>query len=69
MTNNDDAFALDAIRAALAELENKGIIERTGELRWSEVTSEWEPVYTHTELGRVLSAAGIDPSEYKERAS
>ena len=69
MTNNDEAFALDAIRTALTELENEGIIERTGELRWDEDTREWEPVYTHTELGRALSAAGIDPSEYNERVS
>jgi hypothetical protein len=40
MTNNDEAFALDAIRAALAELEHAGIIERTGEMRWAERSAE-----------------------------
>jgi hypothetical protein len=69
MTNNDEAFDLDAIRAAFTELENEGIIERTGEMRWAERCREWQPVYDLSELGRALSAAGIDPSEYKERAS
>jgi hypothetical protein len=27
---------IDAIQAALDELENEGIIERTGEMRWAE---------------------------------
>jgi hypothetical protein len=60
---------MDAIQAALDELENEGIIERTGEMRWAERTREWQPVYAHTELGRALSAAGISLDDYRDRAS
>ena len=60
---------IDVIKAALAELEYEGIIERTGEMRWDEHHHEWQPVYAHTEFGRALSAAGISVNEYKNRAS
>jgi hypothetical protein len=69
MTNDDEAFDLDEIRAALAELENEGIIERTGEMRWAERSREWQPVYDLSELGRALSKAGISPSDYRKMAS
>jgi len=35
---------LAEIKAALAELECAGIIERTGEMEWSERHHEWQPV-------------------------
>ena len=60
---------IDVIKAALAELEYAGIIERTGEMRWCEHSHEWQPVYAHSELGRALSAAGISIEEYQMRAS
>ena len=55
---------LDEVIAALEKLENAGIIERTGELRWGERSGEWQPVYVLTELGHALSKAGIDPNDY-----
>ena len=55
------------IKAALAELEYAGIIERTGEMRWSERHHEWQPVYTNSELGRALRVAGIRIDEYQTR--
>ena len=58
---------IDEIRAAMAELEYAGIIERTGEMRWSENHHEWQPVYAHTDLRRALSAAGISIDEYLTR--
>ena len=58
---------IDEIKAALAELENAGLIERTGEMRWDEHRHEWEPVYTHTELRRALYAAVINIEEYLTR--
>ena len=36
---------IDEIKAAIAELEHAGIIQRTGEMRWSEQRHEWQPVY------------------------
>ena len=60
---------IDEIKAAMAELEYAGIIERTGEMRWDEHRYEWQPVYAHSELGRALSAAGISIEEYQMRAS
>jgi hypothetical protein len=60
---------IDEIKAAMAELECAGIIERTGELWWGEHYHEWEPVYALSELGRALSAAGISIDEYQNRAS
>ena len=59
----------DQIRTALDELENEGIIERTGEMRWAERSREWQPVYATTELGRALSDAGISLDDYQDRAS
>ena len=56
------------IKAAVAELEYAGIIERTGEMRWGERYHEWQPVYALSELGRALSAAGISIREYQNRA-
>jgi hypothetical protein len=58
---------VDEIKAAMAELEHAGIIERTGEMRWGERYHEWQPVYALSELGRALSAAGISIDEYKTR--
>ena len=58
---------IDEIKAAIAELEYAGIIERTGEMRWSEQRHEWQPVYDLSELGRALSAAGIGIDEYQTR--
>jgi|HubBroStandDraft_6_1064221.scaffolds.fasta_scaffold1587524_2 DNA-binding HxlR family transcriptional regulator len=57
------------IQAALDELENEGIIERNGEMRWAERSREWQPVYALTELGRALSVAGISLDDYQDRAS
>jgi DNA-binding HxlR family transcriptional regulator len=57
------------IQAALDELENEGIIERNGEMRWAEHSREWQPVYALTELGRALSVAGISLDDYQDRAS
>ena len=54
----------DEVTAILEEFENAGIVERTGEMRWGELTREWQPVYVLTELGRALSKAGIDPEHY-----
>jgi hypothetical protein len=56
---------IDLIKAALANLEYAGLIERTGEMEWSEEHHEWQPVYAPTELGRALSAAGISLDDYK----
>jgi hypothetical protein len=58
---------IDEIKAAMAELEYAGIIERTGEMQWDEHHHEWQPVYAHTELRRALSAAGISVEEYLAR--
>jgi hypothetical protein len=58
---------IDEIRAAMAELEYAGIIERTGEMRWDAHRHEWQPVYAQSELGRALSAAGISIDEYQTR--
>ena len=55
---------IDEIKAAFAELEHAGLIERTGEMRWDEHHHEWQPVYGHTDLRRALSAAGISIDEY-----
>ena len=58
---------IDELKTAMAELEHAGIIERTGEMRWSERHHEWQPVYDLSELGRALSAAGISVDEYQTR--
>ncbi len=58
---------IDEIKAAMAELEHAGIIERTGEMRWGERCHEWQPVYALSELGRALSAARISIDEYQTR--
>jgi hypothetical protein len=60
---------IDEIKAAMAELEYAGMIERTGEMRWIEPCHEWQPVYVASELGRALRAAGIGIDEYQKRAS
>lgn len=52
------------INAALSNLEYAGLIERTGEMRWSDRCYEFQPVYTLTELGRALGAAGVGFAEY-----
>jgi len=57
----------DEIKAAIAELEYAGIIERTGEMRWAEPCREWQPVYALSELRRALPAAGIGIDEYQTR--
>jgi hypothetical protein len=64
-----DIDMTNEIKAAMAELERSGIIERTGEMRWAERSREWQPVYAPTELGRALSAAGISFDDYQDRAS
>ena len=64
-----DIDMINEIKAAMAELEYSGIIERTGEMRWAERSREWQPVYALTELGRALSAAGISLDDYQDRAS
>jgi hypothetical protein len=58
---------IEQIKAAMAELEYAGIIERTGEMQWSEHRHEWRPVYALSELGRALSTAGISVDEYQTR--
>jgi hypothetical protein len=58
---------IEEIKAAIAELEHAGIIERTGEMRWSERHHEWQSVYDLSELGRALSAAGISVDKYQTR--
>jgi hypothetical protein len=60
---------IDEIKAAMAQLEYEGILERTGEMRWAEVSREWQPVYDLSELGRALCATGISIEEYRKRAS
>ncbi len=64
-----DLDMISAIKAALSELENEGMIERTGEMQWDERCREWHPVYAATELRRALSAAGISLDDYQDRAS
>jgi hypothetical protein len=54
----------DEVTAILEKLENAGLIERTGEMRWGERSCEWQPVYVASELGRALSKAGIAPADY-----
>jgi DNA-binding HxlR family transcriptional regulator len=54
----------DEVIATLEKLENTGLIERTGEMRWGELSCEWQPAYELTELGRALSQAGIAPDDY-----
>jgi hypothetical protein len=58
---------IDEIKAAMAEPEYAGIIERTGEMQWDEHHHEWLPVYTHSELGRALRAGGISIEVYQTR--
>jgi hypothetical protein len=41
---------IDEIKAAMTELEHAGIIEQTGEMRWSERSRTLEPVYALSEL-------------------
>jgi hypothetical protein len=56
---------IDDVEAILQKFENAGLIERTAEMRWGELSCKWQPVYVLTELGRVLSRAGmISPDEY-----
>ncbi len=54
----------DEVIAAVEKLENAGLLERTGEMRWGKQSCEWQPVYVLTELGRALSKAGISPDDY-----
>ena len=61
--------ALEEVQAAMEELENRGLVERTGEMRWDKRSRTWQPVYVATELERALSAAGITLEEYYRRAS
>ena len=60
---------IDEIKAAMAELECSGIIERTGEMRWPERSREWPPVYALTERGRALSDARISLDDHQDSAS
>jgi hypothetical protein len=55
-------------RRGKAEIVTKKA-RRKSEMRWSERSHEWQPVYVLTELGRALSAAGIGLDEYQNRAS
>ena len=64
-----DIEMINEIKAAMAELECSGIMERTGEMRWAERSREWQPVYALTELGRALSDAGISLDDYQDRTS
>ena len=64
-----DIEMINEIKAAMAELECSGIIERTGEMRWAERSREWQAVYALTELGRALSDAGISLDDYHDRTS
>ena len=64
-----DIDMINEIKAAMAELEYEGIIERTGEMRWAECSREWQPVYALSALGRALSAAGISVGDYQDRVS
>ena len=45
-----DIDTINEIKAAMAELECSGFIERTDEMRWAERSREWQPVYDATEL-------------------
>ena len=54
----------DELTSIFEELENAGLVERTGEMRWGELSCEWQPAYKLTELGRALSQAGIAPDDY-----
>jgi hypothetical protein len=65
---NEYQAALE-VQAVLDELENKGLLERTGEMRWCERLRTWEPVYAQTELGCAWYAAGITLEENQKRAS
>jgi len=68
--SHDDSSLHSEIKAFfLAELAYAGIIERTGEIQWSEYSRQWEPLYAPTGLGRALFAAGISPHQYLSRAS
>jgi hypothetical protein len=60
---------INEIKAAMAELEYSGFIERTGEMRWAERSHEWQPVYALTEVGRALSAADISLDDYQDSGS
>jgi uncharacterized protein YjiS (DUF1127 family) len=64
-----DIDTINEIKAAMAELECSGFIERTDEMRWAERSREWQQVYALTELGRALSDAGISRDDYQDRAS
>jgi hypothetical protein len=57
------------VKAALAKLENAGIIERTGEMKWSDRCCELQPVYAETDLGRALHASGIGFDDYLSKPS
>jgi hypothetical protein len=67
MTNNRNlrmGDMTDELTPIFEKLENAGLIERTGEMQWGELSCEWQPVYVLTELGRALSKTGIDPDDY-----
>jgi DNA-binding PadR family transcriptional regulator len=58
----DDRIGI--VEALFAKLENAGLIERTGEMRWGHLSGKWQPTYTVTALGRALFAAGVDFRNY-----
>jgi hypothetical protein len=51
---------VELIKTVLEELENAGLLRRTGEWRWSDWCNEWQPIYIATELGKALDAADIE---------
>jgi hypothetical protein len=69
LTKRKEINMINEIKAAVAELEFSGIIERTGEMRWAARSREWQPGYALTEVGRALSAAGIGLDDYQSRTS
>jgi hypothetical protein len=51
---------VELIKTVMEELENAGVLRRTGEWRWSDRCNEWQPIYVATELGMALDAADIE---------
>jgi hypothetical protein len=49
---------------AVLTIENAALIERTGEMRWRDLSCERQPTYTLTELGRALFAPRVDFRNY-----
>jgi hypothetical protein len=58
---------MEDTEAIFEELEKAGLIERNGQMRWGELSREWQPVYVVTELSRALDKAGISVDDYLNR--